>query len=168
MLAQLPHHSLAPLALIPTFKTSLHSSYHSFITSPPSPQTFLLLEYPIVPLLPLLFLPQPPGVLKGRRVSNLSPMSSLLIRSAILSSRYPPHPSLLVAINWLLPPFLSVINLMLDSDRWVSFQTTTASAAPPSPTFNLVKPAMQQITLQGSMEMNEGMQWGRVQREEDH
>ncbi|XLS92565.1 hypothetical protein HN51_068573 [Arachis hypogaea] len=50
----------------------------------------------------------------------------------------------------------------VDSGRWVSFQTTTASAAPPSPTFNLVKPAMQQITPQGSMDMNEGMQWGQA------
>ncbi|XLR11369.1 hypothetical protein HN51_048106 [Arachis hypogaea] len=50
----------------------------------------------------------------------------------------------------------------VDSGRWVSFQTTTASAAPPSPTFNLVKPAMQQITPQSSMDMNEGMQWGQT------
>lgn len=43
------------------------------------------------------------------------------------------------------------------SGRWVSFQVQTAVAAPPSPTFNLMKPAMQQIVAQG---MNEGMQWG--------
>ncbi|RYR39041.1 hypothetical protein Ahy_A09g044435 [Arachis hypogaea] len=36
----------------------------------------------------------------------------------------------------------------VDSGRWLSFQTTTTSAAPPSPTFNLGKPVMQQITLQ--------------------
>lgn len=51
----------------------------------------------------------------------------------------------------------------MDSGRWVSFQTTTmaAAAAPPSPTFNLMKPAMQKIiSPQGSMDMNEGMQWG--------
>lgn len=36
-----------------------------------------------------------------------------------------------------------------------------AAAAPPSPTFNLMKPAMQKIiSPQGSMDMNEGMQWG--------
>lgn len=50
----------------------------------------------------------------------------------------------------------------MDSGRWVSFQTTTAhGAAPPSPTFNLMKPAMQ-ITPQSSMDMirmNEAMQW---------
>ncbi|XP_057755602.1 BES1/BZR1 homolog protein 2-like [Arachis stenosperma] len=50
----------------------------------------------------------------------------------------------------------------VDSGRWVSFQTTTASAAPPSSTFNLEKPAMQHITLQDSMDTNEGMQWGQV------
>lgn len=49
----------------------------------------------------------------------------------------------------------------MDSGRWVSFQTATASAAaPPSPTFNLMKPAMQKIAPQDSMDMNEGMQWG--------
>ncbi|KAG5061099.1 hypothetical protein AAZX31_01G165000 [Glycine max] len=47
------------------------------------------------------------------------------------------------------------------SGRWVSFQVQTtmvaaAAAAPPSPTFNLMKPAMQQIAAQ------EGMQWGSV------
>ncbi|RYR40665.1 hypothetical protein Ahy_A09g046415 [Arachis hypogaea] len=50
----------------------------------------------------------------------------------------------------------------VDYGRWVSFQIMTASAAPPSPTFNLGKPAMHQITLQGSMDMNEGMQWGHA------
>lgn len=50
----------------------------------------------------------------------------------------------------------------MDSGRWVSFQTTPASAAaaPPSPTFNLVKPAIQMITPQSSMDMNEGLPWG--------
>ncbi|XP_058777888.1 BES1/BZR1 homolog protein 2 [Vicia villosa] len=51
----------------------------------------------------------------------------------------------------------------VDSGRWVSFQTTAAHcAAPPSPTFNLMKPVMQKISPQGSMDMihmNEGMQW---------
>ncbi|KAL2595747.1 hypothetical protein GLYMA_11G064300v4 [Glycine max] len=43
------------------------------------------------------------------------------------------------------------------SGRWVSFQVqTTMAAAPPSPTFNLMKPAMQQIAAQ------EGMLWGSV------
>ncbi|XP_061374445.1 BES1/BZR1 homolog protein 2-like [Gastrolobium bilobum] len=42
----------------------------------------------------------------------------------------------------------------VDSGRWVSFHST---AAPPSPTFNLMKPAIQQITPQ---DMNDGIQWG--------
>jgi len=41
------------------------------------------------------------------------------------------------------------------SGRWVSFQGQTA-AGPPSPTFNLMKPAMHQIPAQ------EGVQWGSV------
>jgi brassinosteroid resistant 1/2 len=51
----------------------------------------------------------------------------------------------------------------VDSGRWVSFQTIGAhGAAPPSPTFNLMKPVMQKITPQSSMDMihmNEAMQW---------
>ncbi|KAK7307558.1 hypothetical protein VNO77_40740 [Canavalia gladiata] len=45
----------------------------------------------------------------------------------------------------------------VDSGRWVSFQVQTSpasAAAPPSPTFNLMKPVMQQITP------HEGVQWG--------
>ncbi|KOM45108.1 hypothetical protein LR48_Vigan06g041400 [Vigna angularis] len=41
------------------------------------------------------------------------------------------------------------------SGRWVSFQGQTA-AGPPSPTFNLMKPAIHQIPAQ------EGVQWGSV------
>lgn len=42
----------------------------------------------------------------------------------------------------------------MDSGRWVSFQTmvlasASASAAPPSPTFNLVKPVFQQNGFDG-------------------
>ncbi|KAL4301478.1 hypothetical protein HN51_052895 [Arachis hypogaea] len=132
----------SPLALIPTFKTPLHYSYHSFITSPPSPQTFVLLEYPIVSLLPFIFLPQPPGVLKERRISNPSPMSLLLIRSAILSSRYRLHPAPSAATNWLLSPFLSVMNLMLP--LWTLITGNAADHFP------------------SSMDMNEGMQWGQA------
>lgn len=45
------------------------------------------------------------------------------------------------------------------SGRWVSFQVQTMAAAPPSPTFNLMKPAMQI----GSQDVNDGMQmqWER-------
>lgn len=39
----------------------------------------------------------------------------------------------------------------MDSGRWVSFQTMAASVAPPSPTFNLVKPSSQQAFFQNGM-----------------
>ncbi|TKY70480.1 BES1/BZR1-like protein 2 [Spatholobus suberectus] len=42
----------------------------------------------------------------------------------------------------------------VDSGRWVSFQVQTTTAAPPSPTFNLMKPAI------AAQDVNEGMQWG--------
>ncbi|KAL2348475.1 hypothetical protein Fmac_002475 [Flemingia macrophylla] len=45
------------------------------------------------------------------------------------------------------------------SGRWVSFQLQTSGAAPPSPTFNLMKPAMQQMAAQ---DVNEGAMWERA------
>ncbi|KAK1410399.1 hypothetical protein QVD17_36936 [Tagetes erecta] len=44
----------------------------------------------------------------------------------------------------------------VDSGRWVSFQTMPASAAPTSPTFNLVKPASQQPFFQNGMVVQNG------------
>ncbi|XP_052196483.1 BES1/BZR1 homolog protein 2 [Diospyros lotus] len=48
----------------------------------------------------------------------------------------------------------------VDSDRWVSFQTTAAPAAPSSPTFNLVKAVAQQNSLQNAINGPEGLDWG--------
>ncbi|KAJ4715048.1 putative BRASSINAZOLE-RESISTANT 1 protein [Melia azedarach] len=52
----------------------------------------------------------------------------------------------------------------VDSGRWVCFQTVappvTASAAPPSPTFNLVKPVFQQISLNNTVDGQAGLTWG--------
>ncbi|KAL5752756.1 hypothetical protein ACOSP7_022948 [Xanthoceras sorbifolium] len=52
----------------------------------------------------------------------------------------------------------------VDSGRWVSFQTVgtpvTATAAPPSPTFNLVKTAVQQNSLQDTIVGHGGLAWG--------
>ncbi|XP_076908022.1 protein BZR1 homolog 1-like [Bidens hawaiensis] len=44
----------------------------------------------------------------------------------------------------------------VDSGRWVSFQTMAASAAPASPTFNLVKPASQQPFFQNGLVVQNG------------
>ncbi|KAL1293825.1 hypothetical protein HN51_054474 [Arachis hypogaea] len=131
MLAQLPHHSPAPLALIPTFKTPLHSSDHSFITSPPSPQTFLLL------------LPQPPGVLKANfeSLSNVSSLNSFCHPLFTVSAPSSPSCRHQLATSTI-PECDEYDASIVDSGRWISFQTTTASAALSSPTFNLGKPAM--------------------------
>uniref|UniRef100_A0A2N9E3I7 Protein BZR1 homolog n=1 Tax=Fagus sylvatica TaxID=28930 RepID=A0A2N9E3I7_FAGSY len=48
----------------------------------------------------------------------------------------------------------------VDSGRWVSFQTAPPQAAPPSPTFNLMKPVAQQISLQDGVHGHEGFDWG--------
>ncbi|KAL6953171.1 BES1/BZR1 protein 2 [Sarracenia purpurea var. burkii] len=48
----------------------------------------------------------------------------------------------------------------VDSGRWVSFQTVVAPAAPPSPTFNLVKPVAQQNSLQDAIDRHEVVHWG--------
>ncbi|XVE82671.1 hypothetical protein DITRI_Ditri16bG0024700 [Diplodiscus trichospermus] len=56
----------------------------------------------------------------------------------------------------------------VDSGRWVSFQTVAstaaaaaaAAAAPPSPTFNLVKRAIQQNPLQDGVTGHGGVTWG--------
>ncbi|XWS33725.1 hypothetical protein CRYUN_Cryun22dG0108100 [Craigia yunnanensis] len=53
----------------------------------------------------------------------------------------------------------------VDSGRWVSFQTvasTAAAAAPPSPTFNLVKMVVQQNPLQDGITGHGGVTWGTV------
>lgn len=44
----------------------------------------------------------------------------------------------------------------VDSGRWVSFQTMAAAAAPPSPTFNLVKPSNQQAFFQNGVVVQNG------------
>ncbi|KAH7520072.1 hypothetical protein FEM48_Zijuj08G0105000 [Ziziphus jujuba var. spinosa] len=49
----------------------------------------------------------------------------------------------------------------VDSCRWVSFQTGAASAAPPSPTFNLMKPAVARPnSLHGTVNGHGGIGWG--------
>uniref|UniRef100_A0A7N2M081 Uncharacterized protein n=1 Tax=Quercus lobata TaxID=97700 RepID=A0A7N2M081_QUELO len=48
----------------------------------------------------------------------------------------------------------------VDSGRWVSFQTVPPQAAPPSPTFNLMKPVAQQSCLQDGVDVHEGLDWG--------
>ncbi|KAJ0097428.1 hypothetical protein Patl1_28868 [Pistacia atlantica] len=52
----------------------------------------------------------------------------------------------------------------VDSGRWVSFQTVapsaTAAAAPPSPTFNLVKPVLKQNSVQDAVNGHGGVSWG--------
>ncbi|XVF17828.1 hypothetical protein REPUB_Repub10bG0158300 [Reevesia pubescens] len=52
----------------------------------------------------------------------------------------------------------------VDSGRWVSFQTVASTAAaPPSPTFNLVKKVVQQNPLQdGGVTGHGGVTWGTV------
>lgn len=48
----------------------------------------------------------------------------------------------------------------VNSGLWVNFQAaTTASVAPPSPTFNLMKPVVQQISPQNSLDMSGGTHW---------
>nr|AFK40796.1 unknown [Lotus japonicus] len=78
------------------------------------------------------------------------------------SSSFPSPTRMDASPSSFLLPFIRNITSTVDSGRWVSFQTTPASAAaaPPSPTFNLVKPAIQMITPQSSMDMNEGLPWG--------
>ncbi|PRQ47704.1 putative transcription factor BES/BZR family [Rosa chinensis] len=48
----------------------------------------------------------------------------------------------------------------VDSGRWVSFQTGVPSVAPPSPTFNLMKPVAEQNVLQQTVVGNGGIGWG--------
>ncbi|KAM1047948.1 hypothetical protein ACFX13_027796 [Malus domestica] len=48
----------------------------------------------------------------------------------------------------------------VDSGRWVSFQTGAPAVAPPSPTFNLMKPVAEQNVLQNAVEAHVGMGWG--------
>ncbi|XP_024020611.1 BES1/BZR1 homolog protein 2 [Morus notabilis] len=48
----------------------------------------------------------------------------------------------------------------VDSGRWVSFQMGTASVAPPSPTFNLMKPVAQQSALQDAVGGHSMIGWG--------
>lgn len=48
----------------------------------------------------------------------------------------------------------------VDSGRWVSFQTGAHLAAPPSPTFNLMKPVALQGSLQDGGNGHEAFDWG--------
>ncbi|KAJ7944334.1 putative BRASSINAZOLE-RESISTANT 1 protein [Quillaja saponaria] len=48
----------------------------------------------------------------------------------------------------------------VDSGRWVSFQAAVPSVAPPSPTFNLMKPLVQQTSLLDAVDLNGGVHWG--------
>lgn len=48
----------------------------------------------------------------------------------------------------------------VDSGRWVSFQTVAHLAAPPSPTFNLMKPAAQQGSVLDGVDEHAGLDWG--------
>lgn len=49
----------------------------------------------------------------------------------------------------------------MDSGRWVSFHqnVAVAAAAPPSPTFNLVKSSSQQGPLKDGVEQNSSLAW---------
>ncbi|XP_062102350.1 BES1/BZR1 homolog protein 2 [Humulus lupulus] len=48
----------------------------------------------------------------------------------------------------------------VDSGRWVSMQTGAPSVAPPSPTFNLIKPVAQQSVLQDAVGGHGPVGWG--------
>ncbi|KAJ6420020.1 hypothetical protein OIU84_030026 [Salix udensis] len=48
----------------------------------------------------------------------------------------------------------------VDSGRWVSFLAVAPQAAPPSPTFNLVKPVAQQNGIQDEVDGHGGLSWG--------
>lgn len=50
----------------------------------------------------------------------------------------------------------------MDSGRWVNFQTVSpsAAAAPPSPTFNLVKPVPKPNSFQDAVNGHGGVSWG--------
>ncbi|KAK9222963.1 hypothetical protein WN944_011404 [Citrus x changshan-huyou] len=48
----------------------------------------------------------------------------------------------------------------VDSGRWVSFQTVATLVAPPSPTFNLVKPVVQKNCIQKAVDGHKGLAWG--------
>ncbi|KAF2295088.1 hypothetical protein GH714_031435 [Hevea brasiliensis] len=48
----------------------------------------------------------------------------------------------------------------VDSGRWVSFQAVASQVAPPSPTFNLVKPMAQQSGFQDGVDGHERLGWG--------
>ncbi|XP_050378616.1 BES1/BZR1 homolog protein 2-like [Argentina anserina] len=48
----------------------------------------------------------------------------------------------------------------VDSGRWVSFQTGVPSVAPPSPTFNLMKPVAEQNVHQQTVVVHGGIGWG--------
>ncbi|KAG6773955.1 hypothetical protein POTOM_021300 [Populus tomentosa] len=48
----------------------------------------------------------------------------------------------------------------VDSGRWLSFQAVAPQVAPPSPTFNLVKPVDQQCAFQIGVDRHEGLSWG--------
>ncbi|KAK6924316.1 BES1/BZR1 plant transcription factor, N-terminal [Dillenia turbinata] len=52
----------------------------------------------------------------------------------------------------------------VDSGRWVSFQKVAAPAAPSSPTFNLVKPAVQQSSPQNVVDGFSGLNWATGER----
>ncbi|XP_059623717.1 BES1/BZR1 homolog protein 2-like [Cornus florida] len=48
----------------------------------------------------------------------------------------------------------------VDSDQWVSFQTTAPPAAPSSPTFNLVNPLAKQSSIRDAVEGHGELGWG--------
>ncbi|KAH8503510.1 hypothetical protein H0E87_014694 [Populus deltoides] len=48
----------------------------------------------------------------------------------------------------------------VDSGRWVSFLAVAPHVAPPSPTFNLVKPVAQQSGFQDGVDRHGGLSWG--------
>lgn len=48
----------------------------------------------------------------------------------------------------------------VDSSRWVSFQAAASQVAPPSPTFNLVKPVAQQSGFLDGVDGHGGLGWG--------
>ncbi|RYR67755.1 hypothetical protein Ahy_A03g014152 [Arachis hypogaea] len=129
-------------------------SYHASPTSSSFPSPSRIdpnIQNPSSFLLPFIYnITSIPTNLPPLRISNSAPVTLSL---SSLTSRGSKRKA----------DFESLFNVSsLNSFRHPLFTTTTASAAPPSPTFNLGKSAMQQITPQDSMDMNEGMQWGQA------
>ncbi|KAJ1419059.1 brassinazole-resistant 1 protein [Sesbania bispinosa] len=128
-----PPHSL--VLCHPTMLAQLH---------PLSPAPLALMETPLLFLLPFIRnITSIPTNLPPLRISNSAPP--------------------LTRTTWPLPPFQNVMSQMLPPWTLVAglaFRQQRPQLLLLLPPFNLMKPAMQKITPQDSMDMNEGMQWG--------